>query len=144
MLDIVNMDIVNMDINSEKMINEFKKCELEEIMIEQRKIMECISLIELEKDRICENLPKYDPKAIHLANQHLAVIQSNLHEQLCELKKLIIHLEKSEIIILEEKNSYLKMQAENEHFNRVFRLFVPYILICSIYLKMNDQKKSSN
>ena len=120
------------DLNSS--IQEFKKEEFENILNESQKINNILQSLESEKDKIIYN-ENYDPKAIHLANQHLTVIQNNLKAQLFELKILIKNLESNNIVKLEENNSYHKMKENNIHFNHVFKIFLPYILVCSIYLK---------
>jgi hypothetical protein len=119
----------------------FKKSELDNIISESKKVSHLLSSIEAKKDKLFANISQYDPKAIHLAHQHLAVIQTNLQEQFSELRTLINHLEKNHIVELEEGNRYLKMRSDQDHFHRVFRLFLPYILICSIYLKIHEKRK---
>lgn len=123
----------------EEALTAFKHAEFDEIISKHKHICDIIASIEHEKNRISENISKYDPKAVHYANMHLSVIEQNLNEQLGQLKSLVIHLEKNEVIQLEEKNSYLKRRKEEEHFHKVFRLFLPYILICSIYLRTREK-----
>ncbi len=115
-------------------IQEFKKEEFENLLSESHKINNILKSLENEKDKIIYN-ENYDPKAIHLANQHLTVIQNNLKEQLFELRLLIKNLETNNIVKLEENNSYSKLKENSIHFNHVFKIFLPYILVCSIYLK---------
>lgn len=115
-------------------IEEFKKEEFENLLAESHKINNILQSLESEKDKIIYN-ENYDPKAIHLANQHLSVIQNNLKEQLFELRLLLKNLETHNIVKLEENNSYPKMKENSIHFNHVFKIFLPYILVCSIYLK---------
>lgn len=120
------------DLNSS--IQEFKKEEFENILNESQKINNILISLQNEKDKIIHD-ENYDPKTIHLAHQHLSVIQNNLKEQLFELRLLIKNLESKNIVKLEENNSYMKMKENSLHFNHVFKIFLPYILICSIYLK---------
>ncbi len=120
------------DLNSS--IEEFKKEEFENILNESHKINNILISLQNEKDKIVFN-EKYDPKTIHLAHQHLSVIQNNLKEQLFELRLLIKNLEANNIVKLEENNSYNKLHENTIHFNHVFKIFLPYILVCSIYLK---------
>ncbi len=142
--DVYNEDHLTIDESSiESSLNEFKKDEFNQILLKSKKIVNILSSLEEKKDYIYEHIQKYDPKAIHLANQHLTVIQTNLKEQLGELKSLIVHLEKNDIVYLEENNSYLKLHQDQTHFNRVFRIFLPYILICSIYLKVHELQKTN-
>ena len=115
-------------------IQEFKKEEFENILNESHKINNILKSLESEKDKII-NIPIYDPKALHLANQHLSVIQNNLKEQLYELRLLLQNLESNNIVQLEKTNNYDKMKENSMHFNYVFKLFLPYILVFSIYLK---------
>lgn len=124
--------------------NEFKKEEFHQIIQESQKITHLLSSLEEQKRDFYQKIEKYDPKAIYLAHQHLAVIQSNMKEQLCELRTVIRHLEENNIIELEETNSYQKMKEESKHFDRVFKIFLPYILICSIYLKVREREVSKN
>ncbi len=120
------------DLNSS--IQEFKKEEFENILHESHKINNILLSLESEKEKIVNN-ENYDPKAIHLAHQHLCVIQNNLKEQLFELQLLLKHLETNNIVKLEENNSYIKMKENSIHFNQVLKIFLPYILVCSICLK---------
>ncbi len=120
------------DLNSS--IQEFKKEEFENILNESHKINNILKSLENEKDKIINN-DNCDPKAIHLANQHLSVIQNNLKEQLFELRLLLKNLENNNIVQLEKNNLYNKLHENTIHFNHVFKIFLPYILVCSIYLK---------
>ena len=121
-----------LDLNSS--IREFKKEELENILNESHKINNILQSLENEKVKIINN-QNIDPKALHLANQHLSVIQNNLKEQLYELRILLKNLETNNIVELEKNNHYHKMNENTIHFNHVFKLFLPYILVFSIYLK---------
>ncbi len=132
-------DISDLEING--ICNAFKKSELENILSESKKISEILSSLEAKKETLFSNISTYNPKAIHLAHQHLAVIQTNLREQLFEMRTLIQHLEKNHILELEENQSYVKIRSDQDHFHRVFRLFLPYILICSIYLKIHEEER---
>lgn len=134
--DLNNIDDIQIskifDLNSS--IREFKKEEFQNILNESQNITNILKSLENEKDIIINN-ENVDPKAIHLVNQHLCVIQNNLKEQLYELRILQKHLETNNIIQLNKTNSYEKMKENSIHFNYVFKIFLPYILIFSIYLK---------
>ena len=121
-----------LDLNSS--IREFKKEELENILNESHKINNILQSLENEKVKIINN-QNIDPKVLHLANQLLSVIQNNLKEQLYELRILLKNLETNNIVELEKNNHYHKMNENTIHFNHVFKLFLPYILVFSIYLK---------
>ncbi len=122
-------------------IHNFKKSEFENLINESKKIVYILNNLEKDKENIINNC---DPKIIHLANQHLTVIQHNLKEQLFELKSLIKNLETHNIVKLEENNSYNKLCEDSAQFNHVFKIFLPYILICSIYLKINQNNNNRN
>jgi hypothetical protein len=131
--DLNNIQISKiLDLNTS--IQEFKKEELQNILNESQKINHILQSLENEKIEIINNA-NIDPKALHLANQHLSVIQNNLKEQLYELRILLKNLEINNIVTLEKNNSYKKMNENSIHFNHVFKLFLPYILVFSIYLK---------
>ncbi len=122
-------------------IQEFKKEEFENILNESHKITNILTSLENEKEKIIHN-ENCDPKAIHLAHQHLTVIQSNLKEQLFELRILLKNLEKNNIVELEKNNSYTKLKENSIHFNHVFKIFLPYILVFSVYLKFKFSSPS--
>ncbi len=134
--DLNNIDDIQiskiLDLNSS--IQEFKKEEFQNILDESQNIINILKSLENEKDKIIFN-ENMDPKAIHLANQHLCVIQNNLKEQLYELRILLKNLETNNIVQLKKNNSYEKMKENSIHFNHVFKIFLPYILVFSIYLK---------
>ncbi len=120
------------DLNSS--IQEFKNEEFQNILNESHKITNILKSLENEKDKIINN-EQVDPKIIHLANQHLCVIQNNLKEQLYELRILLKNLETNNVLQLQNNHSYDKMKENSIHFNHVFKIFLPYILVFSIYLK---------
>ncbi len=139
--EITNIQISKIfDLNSS--IQEFKKEEFENIINESQQILNTLKSIESEKEKIIYN-DNYDPKTIHLANQHLSVIQNNLKEQLYELRTLSKNLELNNIITLEKTNNYPKMKENSIHFNQVFKIFLPYILVFSIYLTLRSKLESS-
>ncbi len=125
----------------DQVVTNFKKEELDAIFAEQRKISQIFNSFEERRDYLLQHLDEYDPKAIHYTHQHLAVIQANLREQLCEMRTLIARLEEHRMVELEENQSYLKLEEEREDLHHVFRVFVPYILICAIYLRKRRERE---
>jgi hypothetical protein len=134
--DLDNIQISKIfDLNSS--IKEFKNEEFQNILDESTKINNILKSLENEKDKIINNL-NIEPKTLHLAHQHLCVIQNNLKEQLYELQLLYKNLEINNIVQLEKNNSYKKMNENCIHFNYVLKIFLPYIIIFSIYLKLSS------
>ncbi len=129
-------------------IKEFSNQEFDNIITESVKIMHIIQSLQKEKDNIVnmhnvihnENMPK----VLHLTNQHLTVIQTNLKEQLLEMRSLTRALENNNILHLENNKSYIKIKEQEKDFNNVLKIFLPYILVCTIYIKLHKNNNNNN
>jgi hypothetical protein len=120
-------------------LNAFRKEEFEQTIVKAKSIAQLLEEIDQEKEKICAMESEYDPRIFHFAHQQLSVIESDLRHQLYSLQRLRGDLERHDVIQLEKDRSYQERCRETERLNRVVQFFIPYILICTIYLRHNQE-----
>ena len=120
-------------------LHAFRKEEFEETITKAKSIAQLLEEIDLEKEKICAMESEYDPRIFHFAHQQLSVIESDLRHQLYSLQRLRGDLERHDVIQLKKDRSYQERCRESERLSKVIQFFIPYILICTIYLRHSQE-----
>lgn len=120
-------------------LHQFRKEEFEATITKAKSIAQLLDEIDLEKEKICAMESEYDPRIFHFAHQQLSVIESDLKHQLYSLQRLRGDLERHDVIQLEKDRSYQERCRETERLSKVIQFFIPYILICTIYLRHSQE-----
>ncbi len=133
------MECMNDSINES--LSLFKDNMLDIIIQESEEILNIIKSIKEEKEKIVNM--KSESKILYMASQHMEIIRENMKEQLYEMRELIDNLEKEEIVKMEEQCvKKRKMDKEKEYIHRAYKIFLPYILVCAICLRINQNQNS--
>lgn len=120
-------------------LNAFRKEEFEQTITKAKSIAQLLEEVDQEKEKICAMESEYDPRIFHFAHQQLSVIESDLRHQLFSLQRLRGDLERHDVIRLEKDRSYKERCRETERLSKVIQFFIPYILICTIYLRHSQE-----
>ncbi len=128
-----------MDDSMNESLSLFKENMIDIIINESEEIMSIIKGIKDEKQRLKDI--KYDGKILYMAQQHMEIIRENMREQLYEIRDLINNLEKEDIVKMEENCvKKRRMDKEKEYIHQAYKIFLPYILVCAICLRMNQNR----
>ena len=135
----ISTEIINDAAQMSLALHEFRKEEFEATITKAKSIAQLLDEIDKEKEKICSMESEYDPRIFHFAHQQLSVIENDLRHQLYSLQRLRGDLERHDVIKLEKDQSYQERCRESERIGKVIQFFIPYILICTIYLRHSQE-----
>ncbi len=124
-------------------LHDFRKEEFDQTIAKAKSISALLEEIDQEKEKICALESGYDSRIFHFAHEQLTVIQSNLQQQLAQLQRLRGDLEQCNVVRLESDRSFAEFSLEKERFTKVIQFFIPYILVCTIYLRYHQEGRIS-